>query len=78
MEYGSNASQKEEYIYFLFNCIVQDEQKRLISMLCCQFLQVSKVIMWGENASAKQTKLLLLHMCSAAGLKLVAYYHNEA
>ena len=31
-----------------------------------------------KNLAGRQTKLLLPHVCSAAGLKLVAYYHNEA
>ena len=32
----------------------------------------------GKNLAGKQTKLLLPHVCSAAGLKLLAYFHNEA
>eukprot|EP00731_Ephydatia_muelleri_P027492 Em0019g365a len=31
-----------------------------------------------DHENGKQIKLLLPHVCSAAGLKLVAYYHNEA
>ena len=46
-----------------------------------QFLNVNKVILQcdkAKNFGGKQTKLLLPYVCSAAGLKLVAYYHNEA
>ena len=42
---------------------------------------MSKIIVQSDNAknlAGKQTKLLLPHVCSAAGLKLVAYHHNEA
>lgn len=42
---------------------------------------MSKIIIQSDNAknlAGKQTKLLLPHVCSAAGLKLVAYHHNEA
>ena len=31
-----------------------------------------------KNLAGQQAKWLLVHMCSAARLKLVAYYHNEA
>ncbi|KAL5475612.1 hypothetical protein EMCRGX_G025445 [Ephydatia muelleri] len=46
-----------------------------------RFPHVSKIIIQSDNAknlAGKQTKLLLPHVCSAAGLKLVAYHHNEA
>ena len=46
-----------------------------------RFPHIAKIIMQSDNAknlAGKQTKLLLPHVCSAAGLKLVAYYHNEA
>ena len=46
-----------------------------------RFPYLTKVIVQSDNAknlAGKQTKLLLPHVCSAAGLKLVAYYHNEA
>ena len=49
--------------------------------LRCQFPHVKKLIIQSDNArnlAGKQTKLLLPHVCSAAGIKLVAYYHNEA
>ena len=45
------------------------------------FPYLTEVIVQSDNAknlAGKQTKLLLPHVCSAAGLKLVAYYHNEA
>eukprot|EP00731_Ephydatia_muelleri_P019861 Em0012g686a len=40
-----------------------------------------KIIVQSDNAktlAGKQTKQFLPHVCSAARLKLVAYYHNEA
>ena len=46
-----------------------------------RFTHVAKINMQSENAkifAGKQTKLLLPHVCSVAGLKLVVYYHNEA
>ena len=46
-----------------------------------RFPYVSKIIVQSDNAknlAGKQTKLLLPYVCSAAGLKLLAYYHNEA
>ena len=46
-----------------------------------KFQHVTKPIVQSDNAknlSGKQTKLLLPYVCSAAGLKLVAYYRNEA
>ena len=46
-----------------------------------RFPYVSKIIVQSDNAknlAGKQTKLLLPYVCSAAGLKLFAYYHNEA
>ena len=42
---------------------------------------VKKVIVqfdYAKNFGGKQTKQLLPYVYSAAGLKLVAYYHNEA
>ena len=30
-----------------------------------------------NSLAGKQSKLLLPHVCSAAGFKVVAYYHNE-
>eukprot|EP00731_Ephydatia_muelleri_P000512 Em0001g512a len=46
-----------------------------------KFPHVTKLIVQNYNAknlAGKQTKLLLPYVCSAAGLKLIAYYHNEA
>eukprot|EP00731_Ephydatia_muelleri_P033448 Em0030g5a len=46
-----------------------------------KFPHVTKLIVQSDNAknmAGKQTKLLHLYVCSAAGLKLIAYYHNEA
>eukprot|EP00731_Ephydatia_muelleri_P035072 Em0095g2a len=73
-------------------CIVQGEQKADSSVvLSCleaafhalrkRFPHIKKVIVQSDNAKnfgGKHTKLLLPYVCSAAGLKLVAYYHNEA
>lgn len=86
---GLNA---EEVILHFFDCVVQGEQKAdgNIVLSCLEaalhalkqrFPHVSKIIVQSDNAknlAGKQTKLLLPHVCSAAGLKLVAYYHNEA
>eukprot|EP00731_Ephydatia_muelleri_P035750 Em0155g5a len=74
------------------DCIVQGEQKADSSVvLSCleaafhalrkRFPHIKKVIVQSDNAKnfgGKHTKLLLPYVCSAAGLKLVAYYHNEA
>ena len=71
--------------------VVQDEQKAdgNIVLSCLEaalhalrqrFPHVTKLIVQSDDAknlAGKQTKLLLLYVCSAAGLKLVAYYHNE-
>ena len=49
--------------------------------LWLQFPHVTKVIVHSDNAknlAGQQIKLLLHHVCSAAGLKVLAYYHNEA
>ena len=46
-----------------------------------KFPHVTKLIVQSDNAkhlAGKQTKLLLPYVCSAAGLKLIAYYHNKA
>ena len=46
-----------------------------------KFSHVTKLIVQSDNAknlAGKQTKLLLPYVCSAAGLKLIAYYHNKA
>ena len=46
-----------------------------------QFPHVTTVIVHSDNAknlAGQQIKLLLHHVCSAAGLKVMAYYHNEA
>ena len=78
-------------LYFI-DCIVQGEQKADSSVvLSCleaafhalrkQVPHIKKVIVQSDNAKnfgGKHTKLLLPYVCSAAGLKLVAYYHNEA
>ena len=74
------------------DCIVQGEQRAdgnvvlscleaALHALKQRFPHIAKIIMQSDNAknlAGKQTKLLLPHVCSAAGLKLVAYYHNEA
>ena len=74
------------------DCVVQNEQKAdgNIVLSCLEaalhalrqrFPHVTKLIVQSDNAknlAGKQTKLLLPYVCSAAGLRLVAYYHNEA
>ena len=78
---------KKVALHFI-DCIIQDEQKAdanavltCLEALQCRFPHVYKVIVQSDNAqnlAGKQTKLLLPHVCSAAGLKLVTYYPNEA
>ena len=84
--------EKDQPTLHFFDCIVQGEQKcdgnivlscfeAALHALRCRFSHVKKVIIQSDNArnlAGKQTKLLLPHVCSAAGFKLVAYYHNEA
>ena len=69
------------------DCVVQDEQKAdgNVVLSCLEaglhalrqrFPHVTKLIVQSDNAknlAGKQTKLLLPYVCSAAGLKLVAY-----
>eukprot|EP00731_Ephydatia_muelleri_P001509 Em0001g1509a len=83
---------EEEVSLHYFDCIVQGEQKAdgNIVLSCLEaalhalkkrFPHVCKIIVQNDNAknlAGRQTKLLLPHVCSAAGLKLMAYYHNEA
>ena len=83
---------EEEVSLHYFDCIVQGEQKAdgNIVLSCLEaalhalkkrFPHVCKIIVQSDNAknlAGRQTKLLLPHVCSAAGLKLMAYYHNEA
>ena len=50
-------------------------------VLRSRFRHIKKIIIQSDNAknlAGKQSKLILPHVCSAAGFKLVAYYHNEA
>ena len=91
---GANGldQEKDQPTLPFFDCIVQGEQKcdgnivlscfeAALHALRCQFPHVKKLIIQSDNArnlAGKQTKLLLPHVCSAAGIKLVAYYHNEA
>ena len=45
------------------------------------FSHVNKIIVQSDNTknlAGKQTKLILPHVSSAVGLKLVASFHNEA
>ena len=74
------------------DCIVQDEQKpdANVVLTCLEaamhalkhrFPYLTKIIVQSDNAknlAGKQTKQFLPHVYSAAGLKLVGYYHNEA
>ena len=90
-EEGDDLQTKKVVLHFI-DCIIQDEQKADANVvLSCleaamhalrhRFPYLTKVIVQSDNAkdlAGKQTKLLLPHVCSAAGLKLVAYYHNEA
>ena len=88
----TRKQENDQQILHFFDCIVQGEQKcdsnivlscfeAALHALRCQFPHVKKLIIQSDNArnlAGKQTKLLLPHVCSAAGFKLVAYYHNEA
>ena len=74
------------------DCIVQDEQKADANVvLSCleaamhalkhRFPYLTKIIVQSDNAknlAGKQTKQFLPYVSSAAGLKLVGYFHNEA
>ena len=74
------------------DCIVEGEQKAdaNVELTCLeaafralklQFPHVDKIIVQSDNAknlAGRQTMLLLPHVCRASGLKLVAYFHNEA
>ena len=56
-------------------------RKECFNVLRSRFPHIKKIIIQSDNAknlAGKQSKLLLPHVCSAAGFKLVAYYHNEA
>ena len=90
-EVVENVETDNVALHFI-DCIIQDEQKADANVvLSCleaamhvirrRFPHLTKVIFQSDNAknlAGKQTKLLLPHVCSAAGMKLVAYYHNEA
>ena len=91
-EVGVNRDdeEKNEPTLHFFDCIVQGEQKCDANVvLSCfeaalhalRFRFPHLLIIQSDNArnlAGKQTKLLFPHVCSAAGFKLVAYYHNEA
>ena len=90
-EEGEQNKKGASSLHF-FDCIVQEEQKADANIvLSCleaslhalkqKFFHVTKLIVQSNNAknlAGKQTKLLLPYVCSAAGLKLITYYHNEA
>ena len=89
--YRDDEEKNEPTLHFL-DCIVQGEQKcdanvvlscfeAALHALRFRFPHVTRLIIQSDNArnlAGKQTKLLFPHVCSAAGFKLVAYYHNEA
>ena len=70
-----------------FDCILHGEQKAdgNIVLSCLdtalhalkRFPHVCKSDN-AKNLAGRQTKLLMPHVCSASGLKLMAYYHHEA
>ena len=86
---GEDGSDKVA-LHFI-DCIVQDKQKAdaNIVLFCSEaamhalkhrFPHMTKIIVQSDNAknlAGKQSKQFLPHVCSAAGLKLVACYHNE-
>ena len=90
-EEGEQNKEGAPNLHF-FDCIVQGEQKADANIvLSCleaalhalkqKFPHVTKLIVQSDNAknlAGMQTKLLFPYVCSAAGLKLIAYYHNEA
>ena len=87
-----SVHEKDQPTLHFIDCIVQEEQKcdanvvlscfeAAFHVLRSRFSHVKKIIIQSDNAknlAGKQSKLLLPHVCSAAGFKLVAYYHNEA
>ena len=87
-----SVHEKDQPTLHFIDCIVQGEQKcdanvvlscfeAAFHVLRSRFPHVKKIIIQSDNAknlAGKQSKLLLPHVCSAAGFKLVAYYHNEA
>ena len=84
--------EKDQPTLHFIDCIVQGQQKcdanvvlscfeAAFHVLRSRFPHIKKIIIQSDNAknlAGKQSKLLLPHVCSAAGFKLVAYYHNEA
>ena len=80
-----DAEDGKPALHFI-DCIVQGEQRAdgnvvlscmeaALHALKQRFTHVAKIIMQSENAkflAGKQTKLLLPHVCSVAGLKLVS------
>ena len=87
-----SVHEKDQPTLHFIDCIVQGEQKcdanvvlscfeAAFHVLRSRFPHVKKIIIQRDNAknlAGKQSKLLLPLVCSAAGFKLVAYYHNEA
>lgn len=87
----NDSTQDKVNLHFI-DCIVEGEQKADANVvLSCleaafralklRFPHVEKIIVQSDNAknlAGHQTKLLLPYVCSASGLKLVAYFHNEA
>ena len=90
-EEKTDSTQDKVNLHFI-DCIVEGEQKADANVvLSCleasfralklRFPHVEKIIVQSDNVknlAGQQTKLFLPHMCSASGLKLVAYFHNEA
>ena len=90
-EEKTDSTQDKVNLHFI-DCIVEGEQKADANVvLSCleaafralklRFPHVEKIIVQSDNAknlAGRQTKLFLPHVCSASGLKLVAYFHNEA
>ena len=84
--------EKDQSTLHFFDCIGLGELKcnGIIVLSCfeaalhalrCRFPYDKMVITQSDDArnlAGKQMKLLLPHVCSASGFKLVAYYHNEA
>eukprot|EP00731_Ephydatia_muelleri_P017290 Em0010g388a len=91
MEEDGDLGSDNVALHFI-DCIVQDEQKADANVvLSCleaamhalkhRFPYLTKIIVQSDNAknlAGKQTKQFLPYVSSAAGLKLVGYFHNEA
>ena len=86
----NDSTQDKVNLHFIY-CIVGEQKADANIVLSCleaafpafklRYPHIEKIIVQSDNAKnlvGRQTKLFLPHECSASGLKLVAYFHNEA